>query len=151
MRSKYTALLLHEHSDSFFETAEVIFETLSARTIRAQRCREVANYLAAYPPPHVVLTDTTLFDSTWEGVVDLAKKAPGRVNVVVVSRAANLPLYLDVMSEGAFDFVTHNFTIPELVHVLRCALDNAARARASRGELTPHVEVQNPLEPTPTA
>lgn len=151
MRSKHTALLLYEHPDGFFETAGAILETLSVRTIRAQRCKQAADFLAMGSPPHVVLTDTTLFDSTWEGVVDLARKAATRVNVVVVSRVADLPLYLDVMSEGAFDFVTHAFTIPELVHVFRCALDDAARFRASKGELVRHMEVQNPVEPTPTA
>ncbi len=150
MKSKPTALLLSDKADEFFETAHAIFETLSVRTIRAQRCQEAASHLAAFPPPHVVLTDTTLFDTTWEGVVDLARKAAGRVNVVVVSRIADLPLYLDVMSEGAFDFVTHSFTVQELVHVFRCALDDAARSRSSKGDLARHAEAHEPLEPTPT-
>ncbi len=150
MKSKPTVLLLSERSDEFFETARAILETLSVRTIRVQRCQEAAGHLAAPLPPHVVLTETTLFDSTWEGVVDLARKASGRVNVVVVSRIADLPLYLDVMSEGAFDFVTYNFTVQELVHVFRCALEDAARSRSSGSEFGRPAEAPDTLEPTPT-
>ncbi len=150
MRPKPTALLIGDHVDEFFETAYAIFETMSVRTIRLKCSKEAADYLAASPPPHVVLTDAALLDMTWKGIVDLAQKAPCRVNVVVASRVADLPLYLDVMSEGAYDFVTYSSTVPELVHIFQGALSSAARSRASKVDSVRPTKVDDPLEPTPT-
>ncbi len=150
MRPKPTALLIGDHADEFFETACAIFETMSVRTIRLKLSKEAANYLAASPPPHVVLADTALVDTTWEGIVDLARKTPDRVNVIVASRVADLPLYLDVMSGGAYDFVTHASTVPELVHIFQGALVSAARSRAPKADNARPANVHGPLEPTPT-
>jgi DNA-binding NtrC family response regulator len=150
MKCKRTALLLLDHSNDFHEMVKVVLETLSVRPVEVCRCREAESHLASFPLPHLVLTDPVLPDGTWEDVLRLARRAPNRVNVVVVSRIAELPLYLDVMSEGAYDFVTHAFTVPELVHVLRCALDDAARSRKGKSVFSRSILIPNPLEPSTT-
>lgn len=65
-------------------------------------------------------------------VLDVAAKAVEPVNVIIVSPMADTKLYLDTMDHGAFDFMTDSFTVPQIVHVLKCAIDNVARRRDSR-------------------
>lgn len=83
------------------------------------------------PCPHLVLSDTVLPDGNWMDVLDVAAKAAEPVNVIIVSPMADTRLYLDTMDQGAFDFMTDSFTVPQIVHILKCAIDNVARRRGS--------------------
>lgn len=128
MKPRVSALLVHGRDDRL-GMLKFVLEGLSVETRRVQTCREAEARLCETPRPHLVLTDTILPDGNWLDVLDSAAKAKERVNVIVVSRVADIGLYLDVMGHGAFDFITDSFTVPELVHVFRCAMDNAVKSR----------------------
>ena len=131
MKPKFSVLLVH-HRDDRFGTVNLILEALSIRVVRARSAREAETQLCELPCPHLVLSDAALPDGNWMDVLDIAAKAVEPVNVIVISPQADIKLYLDVIDHGAFDFMTDSFTVPEIVHVLKCALDNAARRRQSR-------------------
>jgi len=131
MRSKFSVLLVHYRNDRF-GTLNQILEALSVKVIRARSAKEAEAQLCETPCPHLVLTDAVLADGNWMDVLDVAAKAAEPVNVIVVSPAADIKLYLDTMDQGAFDFMTDSFTVPEIVHILKCALDNVARRRQAR-------------------
>lgn len=131
MRPKSSALLIHRHNDRF-ATFNLILEALSVKVVRAQSVQEAETQLCEIPCPHLVLTDAALPDGNWMDILDIAAKAVDPVNVIVISPTADIKLYLDTMDHGAFDFMTDSFTVPEVVHVLKCALDNVSRRRQTR-------------------
>jgi DNA-binding NtrC family response regulator len=140
MRGKISALLVHRREDHL-QTVQPVLEALSVSCLRVRSCKEVETRLARTASPHLVLTDTELPDGSWREVLDLAAKAPERASVIVVSPVADMDLYLDVMNQGAYDFVTESFTVPELVHVLRCAIDSALKAREPKREFIRRLEL----------
>lgn len=93
---------------------------------------EAEKRLCERPCPQLVLSDTVLPDGNWMDVLDVAAKAVEPVNVIIVSVGADTSLYLDAMDHGAFDFMTDSFTVPQIVHILKCALDDIRRRRGSR-------------------
>jgi DNA-binding NtrC family response regulator len=131
MKPKITALLIHHRNDRFY-TLQLVLEALSIRVIRARSAKEAEEQLCEMPCPHLVLSDTVLPDGNWMDVLDVAAKAVEPVNVIIVSPMADTRLYLDTMDHGAFDFMTDSFTIPQIVHILKCAIDNVAGRRGSR-------------------
>ena len=143
MKSKFSVLLVHHHNDRF-ATLNQILEALSLKVIRARSCKEAETRLCDMPCPHLVLTDAVLPDGNWMDVLDVAAKAAELVNVIVISPVADIKLYLDTMDQGAFDFMTDSFTVPEVVHILKCALDNAVRRRQTRVIGLAPVLVQSP-------
>jgi DNA-binding NtrC family response regulator len=134
MKPKTIGLLIHDSDDRFL-TLQFVLDGLGVETRRARTLKQAASLLCETPPPHVVLTDTVLSDGNWMDVLDLAAKAKEKVNVIVVSPVEEISLHLDTMQQGAFDFVTHSFTVPGIVHVLRSAIENAHRARRNPPEL----------------
>jgi len=131
MKPKTTALLIHHRNDRFY-TLQLVLEALSIKVVRARSTKEAEEHLCEMPCPQLVLSDTVLPDGNWMDVLDVAAKAAEPVNVIIVSPTADTKLYLDTMDHGAFDFMTDSFTVPQIVHVLKCAIDNVARRRVSR-------------------
>ena len=135
MKSKFSGLLVHAQNERF-DTVKVVLEELSVAPARARNCKEAGSYLSQVPPPHVVVTEPVFPDGNWWDVMDLAAKATEKISVIVVSPVADIGLYMDVMSHGAYDFITDSFTVPELVHILRCALDDAAGSRRAQKQVS---------------
>jgi DNA-binding NtrC family response regulator len=131
LKPKVTALLIHHRNERFY-TLQLVLEALSIRLVRARSAKEAETQLCEIPCPHLVLSDTVLPDGNWMDVLDLAAKAVEPVNVIIVSPTADTRLYLDTMDQGAFDFMTDSFTVPQIVHILKCAIDNVSRRRDSR-------------------
>lgn len=131
MRRKFSVLLVHHRNDRFGMLNQIL-EALSAKVIRARSAQEAEQQLCEMPCPHLVMTDSVLPDGNWMDVLDVAAKAAEPVNVIVISPAADIRLYLDTMDHGAFDFMTDSFTVPEIVHIVKCALDNVVRRRHAR-------------------
>ncbi len=131
MKSNFSVLLVNHRNDRF-GTMNLILEALSIKTARVGSLKEVESRLCGMPCPHLVLTDAVLPDGNWMDVLDVAAKAAEPVNVIVVSPAADIKLYLDAIEHGAFDFMTDSFTVSEIVHILKCALDNVARRRQAQ-------------------
>lgn len=130
MKPKFSVLLVH-HRDERFETLNLVLEALSAQKLRVRSLQEAEAQLCEMPCPHLVLTDSVLPDGNWMDVLDVAAKAAEPVNVIVVSAVTDLKLSLDAMDHGAYDFMTDAFTVPEIVHILKCALDSATQRRKS--------------------
>ncbi len=130
MKPKITALLIHHRNDRFY-TLQLVLEALSIKVLRARSAKEAESQLCEMPCPHLVLSDTVLPDGNWMDVLDVAAKAVEPVNVIIVSPVVDTKLYLDTMDHGAFDFMTDSFTVPQIVHILKCAIDNVARRRGS--------------------
>jgi DNA-binding NtrC family response regulator len=130
MKPQINALLLHHRNDRFY-TLQLVLEALSIKIIRARSVTEAEKQLCETPCPHLVLSDTVLPDGNWMDVLDVAAKAAEPVNVIIVSSMADTRLYLDTMDHGAYDFMTDSFTIPQIVHVLKCAIDSVGRRRNS--------------------
>lgn len=131
MKPKFSVMLVHHRGDRFGNLTPVL-EALSIKIIRARSAQEAEARLCESPCPHLVLTDPVLPDGNWMDILDVAAKAAEPVNVIVVSPVTDIRLYLDTMDQGAFDFMTDTFTVPEVVHILNCALDNVARRRQIR-------------------
>jgi DNA-binding NtrC family response regulator len=131
MKPKVTALLVHHRNDRFF-TMQLVLEALSIKIIRARSVQEAEKQLCELPCPHLVLSDTVLPDGNWMDILDIAAKAIEPANVIIVAPWADTGLYLDALDHGAFDFMTDSFTVPQIVHILKCAIDNVGRRRNSR-------------------
>ena len=101
-------------------------ETRSVRT-----CREAHESLWGRQPPHLVLVDPQLPDGSWEDVVVSAAAAPSHANVIVVSEVVDIPLYLEAVQRGAFDFIVPPMPMPDFTYVVRSAVDNVLRRRES--------------------
>ena len=128
MAQKITALLVHHRSERFY-TLQMVLEALSIKVVRARNAKEVGKKLCELPCPQLVLTDTVLPDGNWMDVLDVAAKAVEPVSVIIVSPIEDTRLCLDTMDHGAFDFMTDSFTVPQIVHILRCATDNVVERR----------------------
>jgi DNA-binding NtrC family response regulator len=131
MKPKISALLVHHRNDRFY-TLQLVLEALSIKVIRARSVKEAEEQLCETPCPHLVLSDTVLPDGNWMDILDVAAKAVEPVNVIIVSPRADTGLYLDTLDHGAYDFMTDAFTVPQIVHILKCAIDNVGRRRNSR-------------------
>lgn len=142
MQQAVSALVVYHQSEPLRALRQQL-ETLSVSTAHAASCGEAAENLAGPNPPHLVFTDTTLPDGTWEEVMALAAHAPLPVNVIVVARVVNTRFYVHVIEAGAFDFVAPPFAPADLSHVVRCAADNvmARREAQVRAQLSPQTEL----------
>jgi DNA-binding NtrC family response regulator len=131
MKPEVTALLVHHRNDRFY-SLQLVLEALSIKVIRARSAKEAEKQLCEMPCPHLVLSDTVLPDGNWMDILDVAAKAMEPANVIIVAPRADTGLYLDALDHGAFDFMTDSFTVPQIVHILKCAIDNVGRRRHSR-------------------
>ena len=127
-------LLVHNH-DASLETLKHALHRQSMRTEHAQMCEEVALRLAGPEPPELVFTSTELPDGTWADIVRLAELAPIPVNVIVVSRLADIRTYIEVLQSGAFDFIAPPFEPTALAHVVSCAAGNVATRRSMQAQV----------------
>lgn len=133
LKTNVKALLVYNQDEPLSELRRAL-ETQPMETHRARTCRQATDYLhESSDRPHVIFTDTTLPDGTWEDVLRVAREAPSAADVVVISRWPDVKVYIDALERGAFDFMTPPFREVELDHVLRCATTDVAARRASAG------------------
>lgn len=128
MKSKVKALLVH-HREHPWQALKLALDSQLVETRSVPTCGEALGYLWSDDAPHLVFTDTQLPDGNWSDVITLARKAPMRTNVIVVSAQVDVPFYLEAIDRGAFDFVTPPFEPKVLAHIIRCA----AESSSSRG------------------
>lgn len=96
---------------------------------QARTCAQARRMISGPCPPDLVFTDIQLADGDWSDVVRLAQGARAPVNVIVVSRLVDIPLYVQTIEQGAFDFITPPFEPSDLAYVIRCAASNAFERR----------------------
>jgi DNA-binding NtrC family response regulator len=125
-----SALLVHDRGDAF-NALKPILESRCIVTREARSCGEALLSLWAKQPPHLVFTDVQLADGNWRDLIALAEKCPLPINVIVVSRQLDVNLYIEVMEQGAFDFLASPLEGPDVAHVVRTAAQNVLRRRVS--------------------
>jgi DNA-binding NtrC family response regulator len=145
MNEALTVLLVHSAEEPPGAVGKVL-ERLSVRTIRAQSYEEALKILQSHVAPHLVFTDTVLPDGNWERVLDLAGKAWEFVNVIVVSAAADISLYVEVVERGVWDFMAPPFAEAEVAHVLRCGVENVEKRRKALARLYEDFDDAGPHE-----
>ena len=131
MKEQISALLLHELGDSLAPLKEAL-EGQAMEVCWMRNCQEASTLLLGANPPHLVFTEALLPDGNWVDVVKLALGALKPVKVIVVSRLADIKLYVDTMVGGAFDFIVPPMTSDELAHVLACAMENVLNLRRTQ-------------------
>jgi ActR/RegA family two-component response regulator len=130
-QEEISTLLLHEGGESL-DALRVALETQSVRVRSSRSLQEAVPLLTGPNPPHLIFTQPKLPDGTWADVVSLAIKAQKPVNVIVVGRLANVGLYLQTLTGGAFDFIVPPLTGYELTHIVRCAVENVLSRREAQ-------------------
>ena len=70
----------------------------------------------------VVLCNECLADGTYEDIVDLVRRSPTSVPLVVVSRTGEWPEYLRAVDHGAFDYLAYPPLSGDLQRTIRNAL-----------------------------
>lgn len=128
LNEKIVALLLQDREDSPGPLKKAL-ESRAVHIVTAQTCLEASGWLSGPNVPHLVFTPLDLPDGAWSDVLHLAARAPEPINVIVVSPLTDIGLYISVVERGAFDFIIQSFTSFELVHIVRCAVDNVVSRR----------------------
>jgi len=130
-QEEISTLVLHELGDPL-DALKLALEAQSVKVCFLRSFQEALPLLTGPNPPHLVFTQPKLLDGIWADVVNLAMKAPKPVNVIVVGRLANVGLYLQTITGGAFDFIVLPLTGYELTHIVRCAIENVLSRREAR-------------------
>ncbi len=133
--SEISILLVH-HNAGHLLVLERMLREQQADVLRATNCEEGSRMLTSATPPHLVFTDTLLPDGGCLDVLQMASKAVQPVNVIVAARVADIGLYLEAMENGAYDFITPDFSGLDLTHVLRVALESVLDRRESHRRLS---------------
>jgi len=129
MNERISALLIYERLGAFGEV-QLMLENRGIEIQIARSCGDALLRLWSEQPPHLVFTETQLVDGIWADVLSTTRKSRLPVNVIVVSRIADVNLYVQVLERGAFDCIIPPFEVFELDHVIRCATDNVMAQRA---------------------
>lgn len=130
-REEISTLLLHEQGD-VRDALKLALEAQCVKVCPLRSCQEALPLLIGPNPPHLVFTQPRLPDGSWGDVVSLAIKAQKPVNVIIVGRLANVGLYLQTITGGAFDFIVPPLTGYELTHVVRCAIESVLGRREAQ-------------------
>ena len=108
MGEQVRALLLHDRRDPL-RTLRRALDSQGVKTLPACNCAEALRLLQISDPPQLVFTDTQLPDGNWADAIRIARKATEPVNVIVVSPVVDVPLYVEAVQAGAFDFISPPF------------------------------------------
>lgn len=129
MANESWALLVYDLDPPVGEL-EGILTSRGMRTRHSHNCFQARAVLREAMLPGLVLTGVSLPDGTWEDVLDAARAAPAKPPVIVVTRLADMKLYLDVLERGAHDFIVPPFSSSDMTYIIRAAiLKGRERAR----------------------
>jgi ActR/RegA family two-component response regulator len=126
-----TAILLHKAGEAM-ALLKLALESQSIQVRWMTTVQEALPLLQAASPPHLVFTQAKLPDGTWTDIVKQARGARKPAKVIVVSRLADVRLYVDTIEGGAFDFIVPPLSPNELAHVVKCAVENVLNLRHAR-------------------
>jgi len=129
VKSKIKTLLVHHREDPW-QALKLALDPQFVETVSVPTCGEALRYLWSENGPQVVFTDTQLPDGNWSDVITLARRSLKPTNVIVVSAQVDVPLYLEVIERGAFDFVAPPFEPKDLAYIVRCAAESSLSRRA---------------------
>jgi len=131
VREEIITLVLHETGGPL-DALIAALDSQSMRVHWAESFQEAMPVLTGANPPHLVFTQSSLPDADWADVVSLAEKATKPVNVIVVGRLEDEKLYLQTITQGAFDFIVPPLFGYGLTHVLYCAVGNVLGRREAQ-------------------
>jgi DNA-binding NtrC family response regulator len=127
MANELCALLVYDRQEPL-QALERILLDWGMPTRHVPNCAAARAALCEANAPALVLTDTALPDGTWADVLQVARDARQSSSVIVVSRAVDIRLYLDVLDSGGYDFVAPPCTSADLAYIVRGAiLQSSAR------------------------
>ena len=89
---------------------------LEIRTLKS--CLDAANEIGRCSTASVIFADIQLPDGGWKHVLQLAREASARAEVILVARFVDVRVYLDALEAGAFDFVVPPFHTVELGYII---------------------------------
>jgi DNA-binding NtrC family response regulator len=115
--AEQTSVLLVRDGAEYWSELRAALEAQSLRVCEARRFSEAAKCLAGPEPPQLVFTSVLLADGDWERVLVIGKQA--RVPVIVVSTCLDARFCLDVLQEGAFDFIVPPFECEDVDYLVR--------------------------------
>jgi DNA-binding NtrC family response regulator len=115
------AFLVYDQEEPL-QAVERILLDWGMPTRRVRNCAGAVAALCEPNSPALVLTDTFLPDGTWADVLNTSRIFRPGPPVIVVSRVVDIPLYLDVLESGAYDFVVPPFTLAGLAYIIRGAI-----------------------------
>jgi DNA-binding NtrC family response regulator len=114
-------LLVYDKEDPVRNVEQSLLDQ-GMSTLHVRNCAEARAALREPAAPAVLFTDTVLADGTWADVLKAASAVPGSIPVIVVSRVIDIPLYLDVLESGAYDFIVPPLASADLAHIVGGAL-----------------------------
>jgi DNA-binding NtrC family response regulator len=121
------ALLVYDEEEPV-RAAEQTLRRQGVSTRRVRTCSAVGSVLRESALPVLVLTDTDLPDGGWADVLQAIGAVLPSLPVVVVSRAVDIKLYLDVLESGAYDFILPPLNSADVAHIVRGVLLKARAA-----------------------
>ncbi len=121
MGEKIKTLMIYDKSEPSEELRKVL-KRLGMEIRHVRNCGEASRLFKEANSAELVFTDTTLPDGTWEDVLRMAQQAGFFLPVIVVSRIADIDLYLKTLESGAFDFVIPPFLSIDMANVTGAAM-----------------------------
>jgi DNA-binding NtrC family response regulator len=121
MNTVRSVLLVHNEPDAF-QGLEEMLHGQEIQTSHAHQCAEARSMLKGAGPVDLVLTDVALADGTWKDVMRSVRKVAKETPVIVMSRVADMRLYLDTQEAGAADFIVPPMAPRDLAYTLATAM-----------------------------
>jgi DNA-binding NtrC family response regulator len=97
-------------------------ESVDAKFLAAENCRDVRTVLRDQVDVNVIVTDTTLTDGSWCDVLNHVAHLGSRANVVVTSEVGDERLWSEVLWRGAYDLLLEPVEAREVRQVMEGAL-----------------------------
>ena len=147
LEDRLWALLVYDDEEPLNSVEHLLLDQ-GVSTRRVHRCSEAVAVLGDSDPPKIVMTDTSLPDGRWSDVLNATRACPSYSPLIVVSRLADIRLYLDVMESGAYDFVVPPLTSTDLIYIVNGALLKGSHNTPGTRQKKP--APNGPSFPTPT-
>ena len=97
-------------------------ESVNAKFLAAESCRDARTVLRDQVDVNVIVTDTTLTDGNWCDVLNHVAHLGSRANVVVTSEIGDERLWSEVLWRGAYDLLLEPVEAREVQQVMEGAL-----------------------------
>ena len=120
--SEMPLALLVTNRSAWDSALRALLESRGFAVYTAHSCSEGALLFESPHPPHLVFTDSQLADGSWADVLAATRQSAIPVNAIVVSPCVDVSQYIQVLEQGAFDFVVPPFRLEEIDYVIRNAM-----------------------------
>jgi len=121
LADKLWVLLVYDEEEPVRAVEQILLDQAMS-TRRVRNCYEAMAVLRDSDPPALVVTDASLPDGDWADVLKATCTCTSFPPLIVVSRLADVRLYLDVMESGAYDFVVPPLASADVAYVVSGAL-----------------------------